>query len=130
MIVLDASALVDIVLEQPAKGWALDQLDHEQVVAPAHQLAEVLSAIARHQRAGDVSQTTANDALAEAGELPQQLIQPTGDHLLRALAMQDRIRVLDALYIVVAQDHDAPLVTTDRRLARANPPIKVMSPPT
>ena len=37
MIVLDASALVDVVLDQPHGSWVLAQIAGEQVCAPAHQ---------------------------------------------------------------------------------------------
>jgi len=36
VIVLDASALVDVVLDQAASSWVLDQLAGEEVCAPAH----------------------------------------------------------------------------------------------
>jgi predicted nucleic acid-binding protein len=38
VIVLDASALVDVVLDRPTKLWVLDRLSGEAVSAPAHQL--------------------------------------------------------------------------------------------
>jgi predicted nucleic acid-binding protein len=44
----------------------------------------------------------------------------TVESLTRALDLQDRVRVLDGLYVVLAQDRNAELVTTDRRLGRDN----------
>jgi predicted nucleic acid-binding protein len=128
VIVLDASALVDVVLDQPAKSWVLEQVASSPVVAPAHQLAEVLSALARLVRAGNISGAVAADALVEARALKQDLVVPTSTHLTRALDLQERVRVLDALYVVLAQDHQAPLVTTDERLARAQLGIEVCTP--
>jgi predicted nucleic acid-binding protein len=130
MIVLDASALVDVVLDQPAKPWVLEQLTGTEVCAPAHQLAEVLSALARLVRAGTIESAAANGALAEAHSLHQELVAPTVDHLRRALDLQDRVRVLDGLYVVLAQDRRAALVTTDRRLGRGRLAIDVRVPPT
>lgn len=127
MIVLDASALVDVVLDQPAKPWILDQLE-SPVLAPAHQLAEVLSALTRLVRADAISASVAAEALAEARGLEQELVVPSTTHLARALDLQDGVRVLDALYVVLAQEHDAPLVTTDERLARAQLAIEVRTP--
>lgn len=129
MIVLDASALIDVLIDQPDKAWVLQHLAGEQVMAPAHQQAEVLSGIARLVRAGTLTPEAAREALGEAASLPQELVPPTAGHLLRALDMQDQVRVLDALYIVVAQDHDATLITTDRRLARADVPVPIAAPP-
>lgn len=129
MIVLDASALVDVLVDQPTKAWVLDRIRGESLVAPAHQPAEVLSAVARLVRAGTLAAELAHDALAEAARLHQEFVVPTAGQLSRALQLQDRLRVLDALYVVVAQDHDAPLLTTDRRLVASAPPVTVVAPP-
>jgi len=48
--VLDVSALVDVVVDQPAEEFVLGHLD-QPILAPAHQLGEVLSALARLVRA-------------------------------------------------------------------------------
>jgi predicted nucleic acid-binding protein len=128
MIVLDASALVDVVIDQPTKPWVLEQLATASICAPAHQLPEVLSAVARLVRAGVLEPGSARDAVVEARALQQEFVEPTEDHLVRALAMQDRVRVLDGLYVVLAQDRGAPLVSTDQRLARGRLPIAVLAP--
>lgn len=128
MIVLDASALVDVVIGQPTRSWVLDHLRGRRVVAPSHQPAEVLSAVARLVRAGALTPDGAVGALRDAAGLHQDLVAPTAEHLTRAVQMQERVRVLDALYVVVAQDRDADLVTTDRRLARSDLPVTVLAP--
>ncbi len=46
MIVLDAAALLDALLDQPGQAGVLDQLAGQEVCAPAHQPAEVLSTVA------------------------------------------------------------------------------------
>ncbi len=128
MIVLDAAALVDVVLDQPQKDWVLAQLEGQTICAPAHQPAEVLSALARLRRANEISVAVARDALAEALALEQELVLPTIDHLGRALELQDRIGVLDGVYVVPASERACPLVTTDERLTRAQPPCELRSP--
>ncbi|MEX2466457.1 MAG: type II toxin-antitoxin system VapC family toxin [Gemmatimonadota bacterium] len=128
MIVLDASALVDVVTDQPTKPWVLERLAASSICAPSHQMAEVLSALARLVRAGVLEPSSARDALSEAKALQQELIEPTEDHLVRALAMQDRVRVLDGLYVVLAQDRAAALVSTDQRLVRGRLPVEVLAP--
>jgi predicted nucleic acid-binding protein len=128
VIVLDASALVDVVLDQPTKPWVLEQLTGATICAPAHQPAEVLSALARLVRAGTIDVPVAQDALQEAGSLRQELVPPSAAHLVRALDLQDRVRVLDGLYVVLAQDRGATLVTTDERLASAQLPVPVLTP--
>lgn len=129
MIVLDASALVDVVLDQTPGSWVLSQLAGEQVCAPAHQPAEVVSAVARFRRAGHISDKVARAAITEALELVQELVFPSPHHHLRAFDLQDNVRILDGLYVALAEERRCPLVTTDARLRRAAPPCEVRSPP-
>lgn len=128
MIVLDACALVDAVLDQSTKPWVVERLRGETIIAPAHQPAEVLSAISRLVRAGELSVAAGRDALNEAAALEQELVPATAAHLVRALELQDRMRVLDGLYVALAEDRAAPVVTTDRRLAMSDPPVTVVAP--
>ncbi len=129
MIVLDASALVDVVLDQPTASWVLDRIAGEEIHCPAHQPAEVLSALARLARAGEIEVDAAQDALSEAAALPQHLAMPTPAQLDRAFALRDRVRVLDGLYVALAEERGCALVTTDRRLAGARPSCEVQVPP-
>lgn len=125
MIVLDASALLDIVTDQPAKDSALDHLE-QHIVAPAHQLAEVLSALARLVRAETITTEIARGALAEAAALEQEHVIPDDAQLRRALDLRGNVRVLDGLYVALAEHLDCPLLTTDQRLAHAKPPCDVI----
>lgn len=128
MIVLDASALVDVVIGAPSAPWVLDRIEGQDVVAPAHQPAEVLSALARLQRSGELTAAEAAGALEDAMALGMTF-EPLDRRLVsRAFGLRSSLRVLDALYVAVAERHDAVLVTTDRRLARADPPCRVQSP--
>ena len=129
MIVLDASALVDAVLDQPTVGWVLDEIADGEVCAPAHQPAEVLSTLARLVRAAQVDLESARDALDEARALPQRFVAPTARHVRLAFALRDRIRVVGGLYVALADELDCPLVTTDRRLAVADAPCEIRVPP-
>lgn len=129
MIVLDASALVELVLDQPAGPWVLERIARDEVVSPAHQPAEALSAIARLVRAGEIDPTAARGALSDIAALPQRLLPPTRQHLLRAFELGERIRVLDGLYVALAEELHCPLVTTDLRLARATPPGEIVTAP-
>jgi predicted nucleic acid-binding protein len=125
VIVLDAAALVDVVVDQPPKELVLGHLD-QPIVAPAHQLAEVLSALARLVRAGSLTSDAASAALDEAAALEQELVTPAPAHLRRALELQATIRALDGLYVALAEERRCPLLTTDGRLARAKPPCEVI----
>lgn len=128
MIVLDASALVDVLLDQPPRDWVLDRLRGEQILAPAHQPAEVVSALGRLVRAATITEEQAQDAVAEATALRQEHLPLTRQHLQRALELSTRVRILDGLYVAVAEDHEATLVTTDRRLAGTGLPVSCDTP--
>ena len=128
MIVLDAAALVDVLTDQPTAPWVLEQIDNTPICAPGHQPAEVLSAIARLVRAGVLDDSSAREAVLEASALHQELVPVSEGLLLRAFDLAGRIRVLDGLYVALAEGRGARLVTTDHRLARAQLPVPVDAP--
>lgn len=45
-----------------------------------------------------------------------------------AFALRDRIRVIDGLYVALADELDCALVTTDRRLAASDAPCEIRIP--
>ena len=128
MIVLDSSALVDVLADQEHAGWLLDQMQSGDVMAPAHQPVEVLSAIARLRRAGALTEDKAEDALAAAMALHQELVVASASHVQRAFDLRERVRVVDGLYVALAEERGVPLLTTDQRLVRADPPCEVLAP--
>lgn len=125
MIVLDASALVDVLVNQPWRDRVLDHFDQE-VLAPAHQPAEVLSALGRLARAGTISQDDVHRGLDELTSLAQELVLPNSRELRRAYEVAERIRILDGLYVALAEARGCALLTTDRRLAASRPPCQVL----
>lgn len=128
MIVLDAAALVDAVLDQPSKAWVLNQLTGQDVCAPAHQPAEVLSAVARLLRADQISWEIAHGALAEAQALVQELVPPSVAHLAWHWICRTASGSSTGCTSPWPQDRGCPLVTTDGRLRRAAPPCEVRVP--
>jgi len=128
VIVVDASALIDVVLGQPAAGWVLDRLAGEDLCAPCHLPAEVASATARLVRAGELESAAAGRAVDRLLDVAVEMVLPTAAHLRRALALQERIRVHDGLYVALAEERGCALVTTDRRLSRADAPCQVVAP--
>jgi predicted nucleic acid-binding protein len=129
VIVLDASALVDIVTDRPWKPWVHDTVRGHPIAAPAHQLAEVASAVARLVRADELDPDDGRASLSEAARLAQTTHPIDAQLLGRAWALVDRIRILDGLYVALAERLGVPLVTTDRRVRRAEPPCDVIAPP-
>lgn len=128
MIVVDASALIDVVLGQSSASWLLDRLAGGALTAPAHQPAEVLSAIGRLERAGHLTADEARDAVESATSLPQELVPLDPALVRRAFDLRDRIRVLDGLYVALAERVNGALLTTDTRLVRSALPCEVLAP--
>jgi len=129
VIVLDASALIDIVVGRRHAAWLLEQLAEAELVAPAHQPAEVLSAIGRLERAGALAADDASTALESAMSLPQTLVTVDLELSRRAFELRGRIRLLDGLYVALAERMNGALLTTDARLIRSAPPCEVLAPP-
>lgn len=116
--VVDASAIVDLLLDNELGGAVVRRLVGHALHAPAHLDAEVLSALGRLHRAGDL----------EAGDVESRLqalvVAPIQRHDVSALlvgtwARRHQMRLVDALYVQLAVSLDHPLVTTDRRLQTA-----------
>ncbi|MBV9313371.1 MAG: type II toxin-antitoxin system VapC family toxin [Pseudonocardia sp.] len=130
MIVLDASALIDLVLDQPAAGWVWEQISEGgEARAPAHQPAEVLSAVSRWVRTGQLTPDQARSALDEALSLPRRLIVPKLEQVRRAFALREGIRVMDGLHVTLADELGRSLVTTNLRLAGSGAPCEIRVPP-
>jgi len=125
LIVVDASALVDVVADRPNKPFVLNHLG-QPLVSPGHQLAEVSSAILRLLRAGELTSFSAKRAIADAAALVQENVRIDHSLLLRAFALRDSIRILDGIYVALAEQRRCPLLTTDGRLARATPPCDLI----
>jgi predicted nucleic acid-binding protein len=117
-LVVDASAFVDLVVDKVLGPAVERRIDGAVLHAPAHVDAEILSALGRMHRAGDLT----------TGEVTQHLetfaIAPIERHAVAGLLhvawkRRDRLRLADALYVELASRLDLPLVTTDARLGRA-----------
>jgi len=86
--------------------------------APAHFDAEILSALGRLHRAGELYATIVSSALSELAIAPI-VRHPLAGLLAGAWAARDRLRLVDALYVELSTALGAALVTTDARLARS-----------
>jgi len=86
--------------------------------APAHLDAEVLSALGRLHRAGDLDAGSVAIALNELAGAPI-VRHPLAGLLLGAWAAREQLRLVDALYVELSNVLPGALLTTDARLARA-----------
>lgn len=115
MIVADASAAVSALLNS---GAARDLLARERVHVPHLVDVEVTSALRRSVAAGRV---TAAQGLAAVGtwrRLGVTRHAVTG-LLIRVWELRENVTSYDATYVALAEALDCPVVTADRRLARA-----------
>ena len=117
MVVIDASALVALLLEGPS-GPIQDRLREQTLAAPYLVDLEVASALRRRVRRGVLSPAEAGVRVATLAALPVERHAHTR-LLPRIWDMRDNISTYDAAYVALAETLGLPLLTADRRLARA-----------
>lgn len=114
--VLDASAMVDLLAGSDSDS--IRSLLRERVVhVPAHFDAEVLSALGRLVRSDELPAGEATVLVAGVASAPFTR-HALGELLTAAWERRDSLRLVDALYVELAERLRIPLITTDVRLAR------------
>ncbi|MQA14440.1 MAG: PIN domain-containing protein [Pseudonocardiaceae bacterium] len=118
-MVVDASAMVDVLTGQPLRERLIEVLLDGQAAlhAPALLDVEVVSAARRLELAGSVAAQRAGQLLDDFAEFGISR-HPLPSLTARVWALRDWARVADAYYVSLAEALDAPLLTTDLRLAR------------
>jgi predicted nucleic acid-binding protein len=120
MIVLDASALVELLLgTAPGRAIAARIADPEVALNVPHLAdVEVAQALRRYVREGELDVATAGAALVDLRALDVE--RHSHEPLLeRVFALRDNLTAYDAVYVALAEALDAALLTCDGRLARA-----------
>ncbi len=113
--VVDASALVDLLLGNELGDAVKTRIAGHVLHAPAHVDAEILSALGRLERTGAVEAESVETMVARLAAAPIQR-HPLTDLLTGAWSRRHQLRLADALYVELAASRDLPLITTDRRL--------------
>ena len=117
-VVVDASAVVEALLGTEVGIAVRARMRGRHLHAPGHLDAEVLSALGRLHRAGDLGAAAVAAALNELAVAPIRR-HPLPDLLSRAWNARERLRLVDALYVALAETlGPMALLTTDARLAR------------
>lgn len=125
--VVDAATVVDLICDFPAAEPYRGRLAAATgVAAPAHLDAEVLSALARLERAGQLTRATERVEALTAFGARRWPLRPL---LSPAWALVDRIATRDALYVALAASLGATLITSDARLRRAATGIVAVAEP-
>lgn len=124
-LVVDASAIVDLLLRNIIGEQVRARLRDADLHTVSHLDAEVFSALARLHRAGSLAADAVSVRLRLLATLEVTRF-PISDALLQdAWALRGNIASRDALYVSLAQRLRGRLLTTDQRLARAVPALAV-----
>jgi predicted nucleic acid-binding protein len=120
VIVVDASALLEVLLRTPASAAAARRLfeSGETVHAPHLLDVEVAQVLRRYAATGQVDQERCRMALADLAEFPFRRY-PHDVLLPRVWELRNNLTAYDAVYVALAEALDALLLTRDRRLAAA-----------
>lgn len=121
MIVLDASAAVDLLVPGELGATVADRVLHgaDSLHAPHLIDVEVASALRRYVARDVIDAGEGELALQQLREL--RIVRYPHEHLLdRAWELRHTITAQDAMYVTLAEALDAPLVTTDAALARSS----------
>ena len=123
MLVLDASAAVAVLLNLgPAASIRLRvSLPGESLHVPHLFDVEVLHVLRRHSLSGALTEGRERVALSRLQNTRLSRYSHT-TFLDRIWDLKNNLTAYDAAYVALAETLDAPLVTTDARLARASGP--------
>jgi len=115
--VVDASAIVALVFDEPEAESIARRVTGRRLAAPELLSAELANAAAVKVRRGALDATEAADALADADALAIDLYRIPPRAALVA-ALETGLTAYDAAYWLVARALSAELVTLDRALGR------------
>jgi predicted nucleic acid-binding protein len=120
VIVLDASAAVDVLLRTPEAAMPDRVLagTSESLHAPELLDFEVLATLRRRERRGELVEARAREAIDDLRDLPI-FLHPTRPLLDRAWELRANVTAADGLYLALCEALGASLLTTDTGLARA-----------
>ena len=118
MIVVDASAVLEALLRTRAAAvverWLFDP--SHTLHAPHLLDVEVAQVVRRYAAHREIDGERGRMALADLADLPLHRY-PHDFLLLRAWDLRNNLTAHDAVYVVLAEVLDAPLLTRDKRLA-------------
>lgn len=123
--VIDAGALLELLLRTMRAESVQGVVADRQLVAPAVIDAEVLSALRGLERVSGVTAARAALAIVDLRLAPVER-RPLEPLLDRAWSLRNQLNAYDALYVALAIELDCPLVTTDDRIPSPRLPAQVL----
>jgi predicted nucleic acid-binding protein len=121
VIVVDASAVAEVVLRRPSAA-AVEHRIHdmqESLHAPCLIDVEVANVVRRYAARGEAVDARGPQALEDLVEFPMHR-HPHLPLLSRVWELRHNLSAYDATYVALAELLDAPLITLDRRLAASS----------
>ena len=121
MIVVDASALLEVLLRTPAakavEGRLFDA--SQQTLHAPHLLdVEVAQVLRRYAAIGEIDNERGSLALTDLADFPIRRY-PHNFLLTRVWSLRSNFTAYDAVYVALAEALNASLLTCDKRLATA-----------
>jgi predicted nucleic acid-binding protein len=116
--VVDASVIVDLLVKHPRTAAVRAAVEGADTVAPALLDAEVLHAVTRYVRRGEMSEERAQQALSLLVDADIERF-PMAPLVLKAWGLRHNVSSYDAFYVALARELRCPLITCDRALAGA-----------
>jgi predicted nucleic acid-binding protein len=119
VIVLDASAVVEVLMHSSMRAVLSQRLHRTRLVHAPHVLdLEVASALRRQCTLGSLTQARAHQALEDFRKM-RVLRHRHTPYLARIWEFRNNFTAYDACYLALAEALDATLLTRDRTLASA-----------
>jgi predicted nucleic acid-binding protein len=130
LIVTDASAVIDLVADIGRKSLLRDRLSGDRLLAPNFLPVEVASGLRGMNLGGKLADRDLRDAVGFLRLLRVDL-HPSIPLIPRAMTLRHDFSAYDASYVALAEAYGCPLLTYDKRLAKAakkHCAIEVVSP--
>jgi predicted nucleic acid-binding protein len=118
MIVLDASALIELLLATDLGHEVADRIDDPSLSLHVPHLVdvEVAQVLRRLVRSGELGAKRATDAIAGLRDLDLER-HPHEPLLDRVWLLRENLTAYDAVYVALAEALEATLLTCDKRIA-------------
>lgn len=117
-VVIDASALVELLLQSVVGERVERAIGNAELVAPDVVNPEVVQSLRGLERGGKLSSARASEAIARLAE--SEISRVSTRMLLRDMwSLRANLSAYDACYVALARALNCPLLTVDRPLTRA-----------
>lgn len=117
-ITIDASALVELILQTPIGRTVERTVAGTVLIAPDVINPETLQSLRNLERAGKISPERAAQAVTDLVDIDIRRI-PTTNLIAGAWSLRANLSAYDSCYVTLARVLDCPLLTVDARMMRA-----------